>query len=64
MTMNTFTFRNEMTGEIKSATSISLNNAARAIHLDVPFRGKLPEPWKAIECRHGNEILWTEEQIK
>lgn len=45
--MNRYTFRNRETGEIRAGVSNSRNNAARSLEIDVPDRGKLPEPWQA-----------------
>jgi hypothetical protein len=57
--MNTYTFKNLETGEIRKGLATSMNLAARSIGLDVPFRGNIPEPWKAIECRDGAKLIWS-----
>jgi hypothetical protein len=56
----TFTFKNFNTGETKTATGFSLNDATRSLGLAVLFKGKLSEPWRAIECRAGNMLCWRE----
>jgi hypothetical protein len=59
--MASFIFRNADTAETRQASAVSLNVAARSVGLDVPYRGKLPEPWQAIECRdEAGRILWRE----
>lgn len=59
---NVFTFRNEQTGETRKATAQSKNAAAHQVGIEVPYRGQLPAPWKAVSCHTpSGELLWTEE---
>ena len=60
MVLYTYTFVNETTGEIRNGAAYSLNEAARQCGINVSYRDKLPEPWKAKECRAGNMLIWRE----
>ena len=58
-----FYFLNAETGEERSAAGYSLNVAANNAGIAVPYRGKLPQPWYAVECREGDEVLWSERKV-
>ena len=59
--MNTFVFQNSSTDERREAAAGSLNLAARDCGIDIPYRGKLPEPWCAVECRSSSgTIIWSD----
>lgn len=54
-----FLFKNTLTGEVRRGSSFSLNSAARLAGIDVPFRGKLPEPWTPWECWEApDRCIW------
>lgn len=59
-----YKFRNEETGETAQAESHSLNTAARKLGIDVPYRGKLPQPWTALACHTlSGTLVWDQTQL-
>lgn len=56
-----YTFYNSATQQTIEIAGESLNQAARALNIEVPYRGRLPQPWRAIKCSINNEVIWEQE---